>query len=276
VVVYPPAVPGADAYARALPALRAAAGRAPLPVVVTGEDELADQGGGGGAGVLAETLFGAVGALVVLEIVFGSFLALTPLVVAAGSILTTFLVLWGLTAITSVSFIVQYLLALIGLGVGIDYALLIVTRWREERGAGASPEDAIAVTLATAGRSVVVSGVTVALSLAALIVLPVPFLRSVGFTGLLIPVLSVAAALTLLPALLLVAGPRLAWPHRRGSSPDSRLWHRIGRGVVRHRWVSIVAVCSSCSPWRSPFWGCGSAHPPTPRSRPPVPPPRRR
>jgi RND superfamily putative drug exporter len=93
VMVYPRAVPGPDAYAHALPALQAVASRAPLPVVVTGEDALADQGGGGGASVLAETLLGGVGALVVLVIVFGSFLALTPLIVAAGSILATFLVL---------------------------------------------------------------------------------------------------------------------------------------------------------------------------------------
>ena len=74
--------------------------------------------------------------------------------------------------------------------------------------------------LLVTGRSVLFSGVTVAVSLAALIALPVPFLRSVGFTGLLIPIISVIAALTLLPALLLSVGPRLAWPHRR---PGSRV-----------------------------------------------------
>jgi RND superfamily putative drug exporter len=116
-----------------------------------------------------------------------------------------------------VSFIVQYLIALIGLGVAIDYALLIVTRWREERGRGADNAQAVERALATAGRSVLFSGVTVAISLAALIALPVPFLRTVGFTGLLIPIVSVIAALTLLPALLLVAGPNLAWPHRRSA-----------------------------------------------------------
>lgn len=247
VLVYPRPVPGAEPYAAALPALREAASRvAPrieVPVVVTGQDALADDGGGGGADVLAETLFGGVGALIVLVLVFGSFLALTPLVVAAASILTTFLILWGLTGITDVSFIVQYLLALIGLGVAIDYALLIVTRWREERRNGAEPEEAVARSMATAGRSVLFSGVTVAVSLAALIALPVPFLRSVGFTGLLIPLLSVAAALTLLPALLAVAGPRLAWPHRRSADPESRLWRSVGNGIVRHRWVaSVVAV----------------------------------
>ena len=191
--------------------------------------------------MLAETLFGGVGALVVLVVVFGSFLALTPLLVAAGSILTTFLIVWGLTGLTEVSFIVQYLLSLIGLGVAIDYALLVVTRWREELGQGADNPTAVTRAMSTAGRSVLFSGVTVAVSLAALIALPVPFLRSVGFTGLLIPLLSVAAALTLLPALLLVAGPRLSWPHRRSTDPESRLWRRVGTTVVAHRWAATAA-----------------------------------
>ena len=97
----------------------------------------------------------------------------------------------------------------------------------------------------TAGRSVLFSGLTVAISLAALIALPVPFLRSVGFTGLLIPVLSVAAALTLLPALLLVAGGRLAWPHRRSGSPDSKAWHRVGADIVRPEMRETTALGSA-------------------------------
>jgi RND superfamily putative drug exporter len=205
--------------------------------------------------VLAETLFGGVGALVVLVVVFGSFLALMPLAIAVGSILTTFLIVWGLAGLTDVSFIVQYLIALIGLGVAIDYALLIVTRWREERGRGASNAQAVERALATAGRSVLFSGVTVAISLAALIALPVPFLRSVGFTGLLIPVVSVIAALTLLPVLLLVAGPKLAWPHRRSADPESRLWRRIGTTVVRHRWAAAVAAVAVLLTLAAPVLG---------------------
>jgi RND superfamily putative drug exporter len=134
------------------------------------------------------------------------------------------LIVWGPTALTDVSFIVQHLLALIGLGVAIDYALLIVTRWREELGRGAGPAEAVQRAMTTAGRSVFFSGVTVAVSLAALIALPVPFLRSVGFTGLLIPVVSVLASLTLLPALLLVAGSRLDWPHRRSTALGPANW----------------------------------------------------
>jgi RND superfamily putative drug exporter len=241
VVVYPRIVPGPDPYAAALPVLDKLA--AEQGVTATGRDALAAGGGGDqGADVLVETIFGGAGALIVLLLVFGSALALMPLLIAAASILTTFLIVWGLTGITDISFIVQYLLALIGLGVAIDYALLIVTRWREELGRGASAEQAVERTMATAGRSVFFSGVTVAVSLAALIALPVPFLRSVGFTGLLIPVLSVLAALTLLPALLLTAGRRLDWPHRRSGNPQSRLWQRIGTAVVARRWLSAVAA----------------------------------
>lgn len=240
VLVHPRPVPGGDPYAAALPALERVAADPDLGVRVgvTGKDALTDSGGSGGATVLAETIFGALGALVVLVVVFGSFLSLLPLAVAGASILTTFLLVWGLTGFTDVSFIVQFLLALIGLGVAIDYALLVTTRWREERGRGATDDEAVIAAMGTAGRAVLFSGITVAVSLAALIALPVPFLRSVGFTGLLIPVVSVVAALTLLPALLSLAGRRLDWPHRRRADPDSRLWHRIGSLVVRRHWVA--------------------------------------
>ena len=115
VAVYPKPLAGSDAYATALPMLKSVAAKADESggprVVVTGEDALAT-GGGGGSNVLIETLFGGVGALVVLVLVFGSFLAVMPLIVAGVSILTTFLIVWGLTGITDVSFIVQYLLSL--------------------------------------------------------------------------------------------------------------------------------------------------------------------
>jgi RND superfamily putative drug exporter len=111
---------------------------------VTGFDELSAGGGGDGTGVLTETLLGGLGALAVLAFVFGSLLALIPLLIAAVSILTTFLVILGLTAFTDINFIVQFLVALIGLGVAIDYSLLLVTRWREElaRGSGGRKREA--------------------------------------------------------------------------------------------------------------------------------------
>ena len=150
-------------------------------VGVTGIQALAtSQPSGKGAGVLAEAMLGALGALVVLACVFASFLAFVPLVIAAISILTTFLALNGLTHVTTVSQIVEFLIALIGLGLAIDYTLLVVTRWREERAHGRHGDDAVRAAMATAGRAVLFSGLTVGIGLLALVVLPVPFLRSAG------------------------------------------------------------------------------------------------
>ncbi|AKU15164.1 MMPL family transporter [Luteipulveratus mongoliensis] len=203
---------------------------------VTGLDALAagdDQGGG--AGVLAETMLGAIGALAVLLFVFASFMAFLPLVVAAVSILATFVMLLPLTYLTDVSFIVQFLVALVGLGVAIDYSLLLVTRWREERDHGRDNEEAVKVAMATAGHAVLFSGVTVAIGLLALIVLPVPFMRSVGLGGALIPVAAVFATLTLTPALLGGIGPRIDWPKIRHENTASRVWSGWARGIVHHR-----------------------------------------
>src|SRR5207302_1282680 len=132
-------------------------------VHLSGFDALqAQSGGGNGPGVLLEALLGGAGALAVLAFVFASFLALVPMLMAVVSIMTTFLLVWGLTTITEVSPIVQFLVALIGLGVAIDYSLLVASRWREERAHGRSGEEAVQRAMETAGRAVVFSGTTVA------------------------------------------------------------------------------------------------------------------
>jgi RND superfamily putative drug exporter len=209
------------------------------PVHLTGFDALQeDAGGDEGPGVLVEALIGGAGALAVLAFVFASFLAIVPIFMAIASIMTTFLLLWGLTTFTDVSPIVQFLVALIGLGVAIDYSLLIVVRWREERAKGISDEEAIQRAMGTAGRAVVFSGTTVAIGLLALVALPLPFLRSVGYGGMLIPLVSTLAALTLLPVVLAKFGARLDWPHRRTDKRASRAWTRWAEGVVRHRWIA--------------------------------------
>jgi putative drug exporter of the RND superfamily len=213
------------------------------PVHLTGYDALSVQSGGGkGPGVLLEAMLGGVGALLVLAFVFGSFLAIVPLMMAIASILTTFLVVWGLTTVTEVSPIVQFLIALIGLGVSIDYSLLVVVRWREERSRGLAQEEAIERAMQTAGRAVVFSGTTVAIGLFALVALPVPFLRSVGYGGMLIPLISVIVALTLLPVVLSKLGPRLDWPHVRDDANASRSWTGWANLVVRRRWVASVGA----------------------------------
>jgi RND superfamily putative drug exporter len=135
---------------------------------------------------------------------------------------------------------VQFLIALIGLGVAIDYTLLIVVRWREERAHGRSGDEAVVRAMQTAGRAVVFSGTTVAIGLLALIALPLPFLRSVGYGGMLIPLVSVVVALTLLPAVLSKAGQRLDWPHVRSDGVASRPWMGWAHLVVRRRWVAAL------------------------------------
>ena len=244
-VLYPPVTAGPDSYAGSLPRLEQvveAAQAEGTDVELTGFALLSEGGAEGDRSVLAEVLLGGVGALIVLALVFGSLLAGVPLVVAAVSILGTFLALLGLTYLTDVVFVVQYLVALIGLGVAIDYSLLVVTRWREERAGGLANDDAVRRAMATAGRSVVFSGFTVAVSLAALVLVPLPFLRSIGFGGLLIPLLSVATAVTLVPALLSAAGPRLTWPRRGAKVRPSRAWAGIARTVVHHRWLTIAGT----------------------------------
>ena len=231
--------PRAEKAARAALAGATVAG---AHVHLTGFDALQLQSGGGdGPGVLLEALLGAAGALAVLAFVFASFLAVIPLLMAFVSIMTTFLLLLGLTQLTSVSPIVQFLIALIGLGVAIDYSLLVVSRWREERAHGRSGDEAVQRAMETAGRAVLFSGLTVAIGLFALIALPLPFLRSMGYGGMLIPLVSTFVAVTLLPVVLAKAGARLDWPHRRTDDRASRAWTRWAEAVSRRRWVAAGA-----------------------------------
>jgi len=213
------------------------------PVRLSGFDALNDQSGdSGGPGVLVEALLGGLGALLVLAFVFGSTLAFIPIVMAICSILTTFLLVYGLVQVTDVSPIVQFLVALIGLGVSIDYALLIVVRWREEIAHGREGDAAVMRAMETAGRAVVFSGTTVAVGLLALVALPLPFLRSVGYGGMLIPLVSVAVGITLLPVVLSSWGQKLDWPHRVREDNANRFWTRWAQIVVRHRVVAALSA----------------------------------
>ena len=213
------------------------------PVRLTGIDALVEESGAEneGTSVLLEAVIGSAGALLVLIFVFASFLALVPLLMALVSIMTSFVPLLLLATLTDISPIVQFLIALIGLGIAIDYSLLVVTRWREERSHGASREAAVQKAMETAGSAVVFSGLTVAIGLLALIALPLPFLRSVGYGGMLIPLVSVLVAITLLPVVLAKLGPRLDWPHRRTDDKASRIWTRWAEGVARRRWLAAGA-----------------------------------
>jgi RND superfamily putative drug exporter len=218
------------------------------PVRVTGLDALRADAAGEEAGtsvsVLTEVLVAGAGALIVLAFVFASFMALVPLLMAAIAIPITMLLVWPLAEVTEVSFAVQYVAALIGLGIAIDYALLVVIRWREEHPQGIGNEVAVERAMVRAGSAVVFSATTVAIALIALVALPVQVLRSIGIAGLLIALVSAALATTLLPVLLATVGPRLDWPRVRREDRASRAWTAWAGVVVRHRWIAAVTATS--------------------------------
>jgi RND superfamily putative drug exporter len=225
---------------------------------LTGRDPLQEAASGGdtnGPSVLTEALIGGAGALVILLFVFGTLPAVAmPIVVAIASILNTFTLVYLLTYITSVSLIVQFLVALVGLGVAIDYSLLMIFRFREELQNGEDTETAIIETMRHAGRSVIVSGSTVAIGLLSMVILPIPVIRSIGIGGLLIPTVSVLTSITLLPALLAALGPRInrlrVMPKRivERQDPTHGFWHRWAVIVTRHPFpvafagLAIVAI----------------------------------
>jgi RND superfamily putative drug exporter len=222
-----------------------------VDVNVTGRlplDDASRDGSGAGTGVLLEVVIGGVGALLILLFVFGTLPAvLAPVVIAIAAILNTFTLVWGLTYVTDVSIIVQFLIGLVGLGLAIDYALVVIFRFRDELREGRDVETALVETMTHAGRSVLVSGSTVAIGLLALVALPLPLIRSMGVGGMLIPAVSVLASLTLLPAILAVLGERInsvrVMPRRfldRGHAEDGT-WGRWARFVLR-RPAAVAAV----------------------------------
>jgi RND superfamily putative drug exporter len=251
--IYPPGNPkfNGTSGAKKIRAAAAAGLPAGMTVNVTGHDPLEEastNGGGGTSSVLLEATIGGIGALIILLFVFGTLPAvLIPVVVAVAAILNTFTLVLGLTYITDVSIIVQFLIALVGLGVGIDYALLMIFRFRDELREGSDVDSAIVETMTHAGRSVIVSGTTVAVGLLSMLILPLPFIRSIGLGGMLIPLVAVIAAITLLPALLAVMGEKInsvrVMPKRlvdRGH-PEDGAWGRWSRFVIRRPWPVAIA-----------------------------------
>ncbi|HEV3359989.1 MAG TPA: MMPL family transporter [Pseudonocardiaceae bacterium] len=248
ILVYPPQS-GQDLPTSVLDQLTAAA-TAAVPgstVHSTGVQALSNGNAPSASGqstVLTELMVGALGALLVLAWVFGSFLALLPLIMAFISVLTMQLFVYGLTFIvpssTPLNPAVQYIVALLGLGLSIDYSLLIVNRWREERAAGKSNADAVAAAMRRAGHAVMFSGITASLGLFALVVVPVSLVRGIGISGLFIPSTAMLVALTLLPLVLSKIGPRADWPRRRSAGRVSRFWTSWSQLVIRRRVVAAV------------------------------------
>ena len=185
---------------------------------------------------VAETITFPV-VLLLLVIVFGSVVAAgLPLAIGAVAVLGTFLILSILASITDVSIYSINLTTAMGLGLGIDYSLFIVSRYREEMRAGLAPKDAVVRSVETAGKTVLFSALTVAISLAALLVFPMFFLRSFAYAGIAVVALAAIGAVVILPALLALIGPRIdKWvlfkrPHKE---PGEGFWHRVATFVMR-------------------------------------------
>lgn len=176
VVAYPPNEEGegpGEVSPQAVEAARGALAEAKVggsDVLLTGRAALEDEpaeAGGGNSSFLSETLIAGVAALLVLVFVFASALAVVPLLMAVIAIPVTLLAVLALTTVTDVSFIVLFLCSLIGLGLAIDYALIVVMRWREERERGLENEEAVLAASRTAGHAVLFSGATVAIGCSA-------------------------------------------------------------------------------------------------------------
>src|SRR6202453_1983834 len=204
--------------------------------------------------------------LILLLVIFGSLAAASlPVAIGGVAILGSFTVLRLLTLVTTVSIYSVNITTILGLGLGIDYGLFVVTRFREELHRQPTVEQAVARTVATAGRTVAVSGVTVALALTSLMLFPVDFLRSMGYGGVATVAVAVVAALTVLPALLAVLGHRVnalrirrsvQRPPREGTSGA---WYRLARSVMRrplvYAAVITIALLALAAPFLRISWG---------------------
>ncbi|MFY1695148.1 MMPL family transporter [Solwaraspora sp. WMMA2101] len=203
--------------------------------------------------------------LVLLVLIFGGLVAASmPLLVGVLAILGAFVAVRALTLVTEVSVFAINVITLIGLGMAIDYALFVVSRFREELAAGHPTEAALVRTVATAGRTVAVSGLIIGTSLVSLLIFPQPFLTGIGFGGMAAVLVAMLASVTALPALLAVLGPRinalavpLPWRRRRtdpaatagprATAADPATvgaWARIARSVMRRpvRYATVVVV----------------------------------
>jgi RND superfamily putative drug exporter len=197
--------------------------------------------------------------LVLLLFIFrGLVAAVTPLVVGMVAILGAFTVTRVVSQFTEVSVFAANVITLLGLGMAIDYALFVVSRFREELAAGHPTPVAIAHTMRTAGRTVVVSGLTVALALSSLLLFPMDFLKSMGYGGMAAVLVAMLAALTALPALLAVLGPRInalrvPLPRRRKSASGTNRWERLARSVMRRPVVYLVVTAAILLGLATPF-----------------------
>jgi RND superfamily putative drug exporter len=210
--------------------------------------------------------------LILSLLIFGSLVAaLMPVMVGVLSVIGGLAVVRLITTVTDVSVFSINVISLLGMGLAIDYALFVISRYREELARRplddpAAPRAAIAVTIRTAGRTVLFSGLTVAAAMSALLVFPQDFLRSLGYGGIAAVLIGVVTALTVLPAVLLLLGRRIdagrvPRPGRRhrgravGVDDDHGAWARLAHAVMRRPVVVVVAIVAGLLVVAAPFLG---------------------
>jgi trehalose monomycolate/heme transporter len=204
--------------------------------------------------------------LILLLVIFGSLAAASlPVAIGGLAILGSFTVLRLLTMATTVSIYSLNITTILGLGLAIDYGLFMVTRFREELGRQPTVEQAVSRTVATAGRTVAVSGVTVAVALTSLMLFPEDFLRSMGYGGVATVAVDMLAALTVLPALLALLGPRVNALRIRRSvrrppvTETSGAWYRLANSVMRrpavYASVIVIVLLALGAPFLRISWG---------------------
>lgn len=191
-------------------------------------------------------------AIIALLLVFRSVVAaVLPALVGGAAVAVTLAMIFGLGHLTILSIFVLNITTLFGLGLGVDYSLFIVSRFREELARGREVNEAVAITVATAGRAVTFSGLTVSIGLLGLILFPIDMLRSVGVGGVLVVAMAVLAAITILPAALSIVGPRInsfpvrlprLWKRRERTGEHQGFWYRLSHFVMRYPLRIFVPV----------------------------------
>src|SRR5512132_412410 len=199
----------------------------------------------------ASDKIGILAAMVILLLVFGSAVAMgLPIVTAVFGLLCGLSVVTLLSHIADVPTTAPTLATMIGLAVGIDYSLFIVTKHRTQVAQGMEVQESIARASATAGGAVLFAGGTVAISLLALVVAGIPLVTTLGYTSAIAVVFAILAALTLLPALFAVLGShvsaiQLPWARDRAAEVQSPLWTRLATWIANHRWPVMIAVLAA-------------------------------
>ncbi|WP_436980025.1 MMPL family transporter [Streptomyces sp. enrichment culture] len=199
--------------------------------------------------------------LLLLLVVFGSVVAaLLPLVIVVIAIAGTFAQLAVLGSITEVSISATNLTTALGLGLGVDYALLMTSRFREQLAAGARVEDAVRQTVSTAGRTVAFSAATVAAALGTLLVFPQYFLRSIGYAGVGVVVIAAVSTLFVMPALFMILGHRvnkgrMPWAKSGVRDAGGSLWGRLARTVMRRPVLTALPVLAVLVAATAPLLG---------------------